>query len=61
MSWRQLMKLGDPSPVVLFFNDGSAGLLTGVDPIERVALIKDPQGRESELPVPVDELRLSGV
>ncbi len=55
------MKLGDPSPVVLFFNDGSAGLLTGVDPIERVALIKDPQGRESELPVPVDELRLSEV
>ena len=61
LSWRQLMKLGDTSPVVLFFNDGSAGLLIGVDPVERVALIKDPQGRESDLPVPADELRLSEV
>jgi len=61
MSWRQLLKLGDTSPVVLFFNDGSAGLLTGVEPIERVALIKDPRGRQSDLPVPVDELRLSEV
>ncbi len=61
MSWHQLMKLGDTSPVVLFFTDGSAGLLTGVDAVERVALIKDPRGRESDLPVPVDELRLSEV
>src|SRR5574340_1633449 len=61
MHWRGLMKLSDPAPVVLLFNDGSAGVLTGVDPIERVALIKDPRGRASDLPVPVDELRLSEV
>jgi ATP-binding cassette, subfamily B, bacterial HlyB/CyaB len=61
MSWRQLMKLSDPAPVVLLFNDGSAGLMTAVDPIERVVLIKDPRGRQNELPVPVDELRLSAV
>lgn len=61
MNWRQLMKLTDPAPVVLLFNDGSAALLTGVDGVERVALIKDPRGRQSDLPVPVDELRLSEV
>jgi len=61
MNWRQLMKLTDSAPVVLLFNDGSAGLLTGVDAVERVALIKDPRGRQSDLPVPVDELRLSEV
>lgn len=61
LNWRQLLKLSDPAPVVLLFNDGSAGLLTGVDPVERVALIKDPRGRQSDLPVPVDELRLSEV
>ncbi len=61
MNWRQLMKLTEPAPVVLLFNDGSAGLLTGVDAVERVALIKDPRGRQSDLPVPVDELRLSEV
>jgi ATP-binding cassette, subfamily B, bacterial HlyB/CyaB len=61
MSWRQLMKLTDPTPVVLFFSDGSAGLLTGVDPVERVALVRDPCGRPNDLPVPVDELRLSEV
>jgi subfamily B ATP-binding cassette protein HlyB/CyaB len=58
MNWRQLMKLNDPSPVVLLFTDGSAGLLTGVDAAARVAFIKDPRGRESDPPVPADELRL---
>ncbi|MGH7068448.1 MAG: hypothetical protein ACREFO_00340 [Acetobacteraceae bacterium] len=61
LNWRQLMKLTDPAPVVLLFNDGSAGLLTGVDALERVALIKDPRGRPSDLAVPVGELRLSEV
>lgn len=61
MNWRQLMKLTEPAPVVLLFNDGSAGLLTGIDAVERVALIKDPRGRQSDLPVPVDELRLTEV
>ncbi len=61
MNWRQVMKLTDPSPIVLLFNDGSAGLLTGVDPVERVAMVKDPRGRSSDLSVAVDELRLSEV
>ncbi|MGH7057040.1 MAG: peptidase domain-containing ABC transporter, partial [Acetobacteraceae bacterium] len=61
MRWRGLMKLTDPAPIVLLFNDGSAGLLTGVDPIARVALIKDPRGRPSDPAIPVDELRLEEV
>lgn len=61
IGWRGLMKLTDPTPVVLLFGDGSAGVLTGVDPISRAALIKDPCGAAGDPPVAVDELRLSEV
>ena len=59
MRWRQLMKLGPSASAVLFFHDGSAGLLSGIDPARRVALIRDPRAQPGEPPVPVDELRLS--
>jgi ATP-binding cassette subfamily B protein len=47
--------------VVLLFNDGSAGLLTGTNPDNRVVLLKDPTAPVSEPAVAVDEMRLSQV
>lgn len=61
MSWRQLMKLQGGAPVVLLFNDGSAGLLVGVSAPRQVVFLKDPRAPAGEDPVPVDELRLSQV
>src|SRR6516165_11713603 len=60
LSWRHLMRLRDTGPVVLLFNDGSAGLLTGVNAEHKVVFIQDPAGAAAEA-VPVDELRLSEV
>jgi subfamily B ATP-binding cassette protein HlyB/CyaB len=61
MSWRQLMKLQGGAPVVLLFNDGSAGLLVGVNASRLVVFLKDPRAPAAEDPVPVDELRLGQV
>ena len=61
LGWRQLMRLHDTGPVVLLFNDGSAGLLTGTNPDNRVVLLKDPTAPASEPAVAVDEMRLSQV
>jgi HlyB family type I secretion system ABC transporter len=61
LRWKQLMRFNDGGPVVLLFNDGSAGLLTGVDPARKIVLLKDPRAAQADAPVPVDELRLSQV
>ena len=61
LRWRNLMRFQDASPVVLLLNDGSAALLSGVNPEQNVAYLKDPQAPESNAPVAVDELRLSEV
>jgi HlyB family type I secretion system ABC transporter len=61
LSWRNLMKLASPAPVVLLFKDGSAGLLVGVNSQMNVVLLRDPRTPMGETPVPVDELRLSQV
>jgi subfamily B ATP-binding cassette protein HlyB/CyaB len=61
LRWRHLMRFGNTGPVVLLFNDGTAGLLTGVNAEHKVVFIKDPRGPEADAPVPVDELRLSEV
>jgi ATP-binding cassette, subfamily B, bacterial HlyB/CyaB len=61
LRWRHLMRLHDTSPVVLLFNDGTAGLLTGVNSEHKVVFVKDPTGPSSDPAVPVDELRLSEV
>jgi ATP-binding cassette, subfamily B, bacterial HlyB/CyaB len=61
LRWRQLLRLQDAGPVVLLFTDGTAGLLTGVNPEQNVVLIKDPNAPASKSAVAVDELRLRQV
>lgn len=61
MNWRQLMRLQGGPPVVLLFNDGSAGVLVGVNAPRQVVFLKDPRAPQAEDPVPVDELRLNQV
>src|SRR5690349_10479993 len=55
------MRLQGAGPVVLLFSDGTAGLLTGVNAEQNVALVKDPSVPESAPAVAVDELRLRQV
>src|SRR6478672_12589819 len=61
LRWRHLMRFHNTGPVVLLFNDGTAGLLTGVNVEHKVVFIKDPRGPQADPSVPVDELRLSEV
>ena len=61
LRWRHLMRFQNTAPVVLLFNDGSAGLLTGTNAEHKVVFIKDPCGPAADPPVPVDELRLAEV
>jgi len=61
LRWRNLLALEDAGPVVLLLNDGSAALLTGGNPEQKVVYLKDPQAAESAAPVAVDELRLTEV
>jgi ATP-binding cassette, subfamily B, bacterial HlyB/CyaB len=61
LRWSNLLVLEDAGPVVLLLNDGSAALLTGANPGQKVVYLKDPQAAESAAPVAVDELRLSEV
>ncbi len=61
LGWRQLMRLQDAGPVVLLFNDGTAGLLTSVNTDQNVVFLKDPRTSINEPAVPVDELRLTQV
>jgi subfamily B ATP-binding cassette protein HlyB/CyaB len=61
LRWRHLMRFSNTAPVVLLFNDGTAGLLTGVNIEHKVVLIKDPRAPAADPPVAVDELRLAEV
>ena len=40
--WRHLLRFQDTGPVVLLFNDGSAGLLTGANPEQKVVYLQGP-------------------
>ena len=61
LSWRQLMRLHDGGPVVLLFSDGSAGVMTGGNPDQKIVLLKDPLAPSSDPAMAVDEMRLSQV
>ncbi|WP_424363278.1 peptidase domain-containing ABC transporter [Methylocystis parvus] len=59
LRWRNLMRLHDAGPIVLLLKDGGAAMLTGTNPEQRVAYLKDPASPPGADPVAVDELRLS--
>lgn len=61
LSFRQLMKIDSPSPILLLLADGGAAIVTGRDREHDVLLVRDPNARDSEPPRPVDELRLRQV
>lgn len=61
LRWRHLFSVTGAGPVVLLFNDGTAGLLTGSNAEAKIVLIRDPRAPEAEPPFPVDEMRLAEV
>ena len=61
LKWRYLVRMHDTPPVALMFKDGSAGLLVGADPARNLVWLRDPMGSDGDVPVAVDELRLSQV
>ena len=61
MRFTQLLKVEASSPVILLLRDGSAALLTTVDPARNIVWVKDPRAPSGDPPVAVDELRLSQV
>ncbi|HQT39871.1 MAG TPA: peptidase domain-containing ABC transporter, partial [Acidocella sp.] len=61
MNFRQLTKIDDPAPIVLLLNDGNAALVVGRDTETNTVLLRDPRGQMSDLPMPIDELRLKQV
>ncbi len=61
LKWRYLVRLYDAPPMALMFKDGTAGLLVGADPARNLVWLRDPMGSDGDVPVAVDELRLSQV
>jgi HlyB family type I secretion system ABC transporter len=59
LSFRQLMKIDDPAPVILLLNDGGAALLVGRNPEHGALLLRDPNSTAA--PVAIDEMRLKQV
>jgi subfamily B ATP-binding cassette protein HlyB/CyaB len=57
--WRHLFRFQETGPVVLLFEDGTAGLLTGANAEQHVVYIRDPFAAAGTAPIAVDELRLS--
>ncbi len=62
ISWGQLLRLtpgvGQNSPIVLLFTDGSAGVLVGSDASRNIVWVRDPRSSGDDA-VAVDRLRLS--
>ena len=61
LSFRQLMKIDSPSPILLLLTDGGAALVVGRDREHGVLLMRDPRALAADHPVPVGELRLKQV
>jgi ATP-binding cassette, subfamily B, bacterial HlyB/CyaB len=62
--WAQLLRLspgaGKAAPIVLLFNDGSAGVLVGTDATRNIVWLRDPRSTGEDA-VAVDHLRLSQI
>jgi ATP-binding cassette, subfamily B, bacterial HlyB/CyaB len=61
LKWKHLFTVTGAGPVVLLFNDGSAGLLTGSNLESKVVLVRDPRAPDADPPIAVDEMRLAEV
>ncbi len=61
LRWRHLFSVTGAGPVILLFNDGTAGLLLGSNPETKIVFIRDPRAPEADPPIPVDEMRLAEV
>jgi len=61
LSWGQLLKVETASPIILLLNDGGAAILATADTARNVVWLRDPSAPSGDLPVAVDELRLSQV
>jgi HlyB family type I secretion system ABC transporter len=61
VTFRQLMKIDDPAPIILLLNDGGAALVTGNIQEQGVLLLRDPRAPAADAAIPVDELRLKQV
>jgi HlyB family type I secretion system ABC transporter len=60
-TFRQLLKVDDPAPIILLLDDGGAALVVGRNKYEGVLYLRDPRGLSSEPNVAVDEIRLKQV
>src|ERR1700722_18868856 len=61
MTFRHIIRIDDPAPIVLLLDDGSAALVVGRNREKQVLMLRDPRARPSDPAVPVDELRLKQV
>ena len=61
LSFRQLMKIDSPAPIVLLLADGDAALVVGRDREQGMLLMRDPCALATERPMPIGELRLKRV
>ncbi len=60
LTFRQLLKIDSPAPILLLLADGGAALVVGRDRESGVLLVSDPRKPGGE-PVPVSEIRLKQV
>jgi ABC-type bacteriocin/lantibiotic exporter with double-glycine peptidase domain len=61
MTFRQLMAIDNPAPIILLLDDGGAALVVGRNRDAQALMLRDPRGRPSDPAVAVDELRLKQV
>jgi ABC-type bacteriocin/lantibiotic exporter with double-glycine peptidase domain len=61
LSFRQVMRIDDPAPIVLLLDDGGAAMVVGRERERGLLLLRDPRGGTHDPVVAVDELRLKQV